>query len=163
MIQVTYSRISLRASVVPVADDDLLSTASAVRRGTQQLARRLRLERPEHGESLLQLSVLGHLYRRGPMTPGELAAAERIQPQSLTRTLSSLERDQLIARRPDDEDRRRSLLSISEAGGRALLADVGQRDRWLALAMAQQLTRTERELLRLAAALMGRLADGPPP
>jgi DNA-binding MarR family transcriptional regulator len=140
-------------------DDDLLQLAAAVRRGTHQLARRLRLERPEHGESLLQLSVLGHLYRRGPMTPGELAAAERIQPQSLTRTLASLSRDQLIARRPDDDDRRRSRLSISEAGERALLQDIRQRDSWLALAMAQELTCTERELLRLAAQLMGRLAE----
>ncbi len=140
-------------------DDDLLQLAAAVRRGTHQLARRLRLERPEHGESLLQLSVLGHLYRRGPMTPGELAAAERIQPQSLTRTLASLSRDQLIARRPDDDDRRRSRLSLSEAGQRALLQDIGQRDRWLALAMTRELTCTERELLRLAAQLMGRLAE----
>jgi DNA-binding MarR family transcriptional regulator len=140
-------------------DDDLLQLAAAVRRGTHQLARRLRLERPGHGESLLQLSILGHLYRRGPMTPGELAAAERIQPQSLTRTLASLSRDQLIARRPDDDDRRRSRLSISQAGERALLQDIGQRDSWLALAMAQELTCTERELLRLAAQLMGRLAE----
>jgi DNA-binding PadR family transcriptional regulator len=92
------------------------------------------------------------------MTPGELAAAERIQPQSLTRTLASLSRDQLTTRRPDGDDRRRSRLSITDAGRRALLQDIRQRDSWLALAMAQELTPTERELLRLAAELMGRLA-----
>jgi DNA-binding MarR family transcriptional regulator len=140
-------------------DDHLLQLAADVRRGTHRLARRLRFERPEHAESPLQLGVLGQLYQRGPLTPGELAAAERIQPQSLTRTLASLEASQLIARQPDARDRRRSLLSLTEAGRQALLRDIRQRDSWLALAMARDLTGTERELLRLAVVLMGRLAE----
>jgi DNA-binding MarR family transcriptional regulator len=41
------------------------------------------------------------------MAPGELAAAERLQPQSLTRALARLKRDGLVAREPDREDRRR--------------------------------------------------------
>jgi hypothetical protein len=44
--------------------------------------------------------------------------------------------------------------------GRAVLArDMQQRDAWLAAAMEQQLTRAERELLRLAGELMDRLAE----
>jgi len=117
-------------------DDDPLSTASAVRRGVTSLGRRLRMERPDPGEPLLQLSVLSHLNRRGPMTPGELAAAERVQPQSLTRTLASLEAAGRILRQPDPDDGRRSLLAIAEAGRLALAGDMRQRDAWLAEAMA---------------------------
>lgn len=140
-------------------DDDLLSAATALRQGTLLLARRLRAERPEGGETLLQLSVLAQLSRRGPMTPGELASSERIQPQSLTRTLASLEAHRLITRQADSGDRRRSVLAITEPGRRALRQDIRQRDSWLALAMASQLTATERELLRLAGDLMERLAE----
>lgn len=145
-----------------MADDELLRAATAVRRGATRLARRLRMERPEAQPELsnLALSVLAQLHhRRGPATPGALAAAERLQPQSLTRTLAGLERQHLIVRRPDGQDGRRSLLSLTETGGRTLISDMRRRDDWLAGAMACQLTRAERELLRLAGELMEQLAD----
>jgi DNA-binding MarR family transcriptional regulator len=147
-----------------VADDELLETVAAVRRGTTRLARRLRMERPEPrpgepGLSNLALSVLASLHRRGPMTPGALAAAERLQPQSMTRTLAGLEHQSLVIRHRDGRDGRRSLLGLSEAGAQALVRDMRQRDDWLAEAMARELTRTERELLRLAGDLMERLAE----
>lgn len=140
-------------------NDDLLESAATIRRGVTRLARRLRLERPERGETNLETSVLAHLRRQGPMTAGELAAAERIQPQSLTRTLASLEAENLIVRQPDTADRRRSVLTITEAGSDALLRDMRQRDSWLALAMARELTATEREVLRLAGEMLDRLAE----
>jgi DNA-binding MarR family transcriptional regulator len=147
-----------------VADDEVLQAARAARRGATRLARRLRMERPSPPQarpepSNLALSVLAHLHRRGPMSPGALAEAERLQPQSLTRTLARLERQHLVVRRPDARDHRRSLLALTEAGARALTADMRQRDDWLAAAMARQLTRAERELLRLAGDLMERLAE----
>ena len=141
------------------ADDEVLRTATAVRQAAGRLARRLRAERSESARPPLELGVLGHLYRRGPMTPGAVAAAERLQPQSLTRTLASLERQGLAIRQPDDRDRRRSLLAITEAGRQALAADMRQRDAWLATAIAGQLTRAEQDLLRIASDLMDRLAD----
>jgi DNA-binding MarR family transcriptional regulator len=146
-----------------MADDEVLRAATAVRQAATRLARRLRAERSEPARPLLELSVLAHLYQRGPMTPGALAAAERLQPQSLTRTLASLERQHLIARQPDDQDRRRSLLAATEAGRQALATDMRQRDAWLANTMERQLTQAEQQLLRIAADLMERLADSPHP
>ena len=150
----------VRASVRCVgADDDLLDAAMALRRGTTRLGRRLRFERPEAGVPLQELSVLGHLNRRGPMTAGEIAAAERVQPQTLTRTLAALEDKAEISRRTDLADRRRAVLSITDAGYETLVNDMRQRDSWLSLAMAEQLTVTERRLLALAGELMERLAE----
>jgi DNA-binding MarR family transcriptional regulator len=146
-----------------VAEDEVLRAAMAVRRGATRLARRLRSERPEAAETLLELSVLGHLYRRGPMTPGALADNERLQPQSLTRALARLERDRLVLRRSDETDRRRSLLALTEAGRLALTRDMARRDAWLAAAMARELTPTEQQLLRLAGDLMERLAEADDP
>jgi len=133
--------------------------AVSVRRGVISLARRLRLERTAASLTGLELSVLGHLNRRGPLTPGDLAAAERVQPQSLTRTFAELEGRQFVTRRPDPGDGRRSLLVITDAGVTALRAEMAGRDAWLAAAMTASLTSTEIELLRLAGPLLERLAD----
>jgi DNA-binding MarR family transcriptional regulator len=142
-----------------MTDEDLLQAAAVVRRGTTRLARRLRMERQQAQGTLLELAILAHLSRRGPMTPGELAAAERLQPQSLTRTLARLERDGLAVRAADHEDRRRSRLAVTGAGRAMLSRDMEQRDAWLAAAMGQELTGAERGLLRLAGELMDRLAE----
>jgi DNA-binding MarR family transcriptional regulator len=139
--------------------DQLLGAAAAVRRGVMSLGRRLKLERPPGGRTSLELSVLGHLHRRGPLTPGEIAAAERVQPQTLTRTLISLESAGLISRTDHPEDGRRSLLTLTDSGLGALRGDMAERDTWLAAAMSASLTSTESELLRLAASLLERLAD----
>jgi DNA-binding MarR family transcriptional regulator len=139
--------------------NDQAVAASAVRRGVVSLGRRLRTERTPGGLTALELGVLGHLHRRGPLTPGDLAAAERVQPQSLTRTLTALQAARLTQREPDPADGRRSLLAITESGLAVLRAEMAQRDRWLAAAMAEHLTSTEIELLRLAGELMDRLAD----
>ena len=153
-------QLLLRASVLIVAEDrELLGRAGDVRRGVTRLARRLRLERPGQGEPLLQLTVLALLRSRGPLTAGDLAAAERIQPQSLTRTLTALETAGLITRRPDPADRRRFLLTVTREGLRVIRQDVRQRDAWLAAAMDAVLSPVEQELLRLASELMERLAE----
>lgn len=139
--------------------DELPAIAAVLRRGTMRLARRLRMERPDTGVPSLELSVLAHLNRRGSMTAGEIAAAERVQPQTLTRTLAALEGKGEIRRQADPADRRRSALSITAAGREVLVTDMRQRDSWLALAMAEELTPTERRLLYLAGELMEHLAE----
>jgi DNA-binding MarR family transcriptional regulator len=93
------------------------------------------------------------------MNPGELAADEHVQPQSLTRTLASLETATLVERSPDSRDGRRSLLSITPTGRDALRDDMQRRDVWLTQAMTRELTGTECELLRLAGELLERLAS----
>lgn len=129
-----------------------------VRRGASRLARRLRLERPADSMSSTKIAVLAHLRRWGPTTPGELAAAERMQPQSLTRIIADLEAAELLTRRRDERDRRQYVLEITEAGRLALARDMEPRDEWLAVAMAEELTETERQVLYLAGVLMDRLS-----
>ena len=136
-----------------------VAAATEIRRGVISLARRMRLERSEAGLTALELSVLGHLHRRGPLTPGELAAAERVQPQSLTRTLAALKTARLVSRETDPADGRRSLLAITEYGHEALRTEMEQRDAWLAVAMAAELSATEIGLLRLAGPVLERLAN----
>ncbi|MER7835132.1 MarR family transcriptional regulator [Streptomyces sp. NPDC096040] len=135
-----------------------LVEAARIRRAVVRLNRRLRQERGAGSLSPNQLSVLGRLYRHGPSTPGEIAVAERQCPQSLTRVFAELEAEGLVGRAPDASDRRQSVLSLTEAGRRALEADMAQRDAWLAEAFGA-LSETERGVLSLAASVMERLGD----
>jgi DNA-binding MarR family transcriptional regulator len=137
---------------------NFLTTVRFIRYGVMHLARRMRLERAGDALSPSKLILLGWLMRKGPLTPSELAALERVRPQSLTRTLASLEEEGLITRRAGEDDRRQSVAAITEQGYAALSHDMRQRDTWLATVMTQRLSPTEREILRLAAQLMERLA-----
>ena len=130
-----------------------------IRRGSTRLARRLRLERPDSAISLSKLAVLAHLRRWGAATPGELAAAERLQPQSLTRVIADLVADGMLTRHRDERDGRQHVLEITAAGTLALAEDMDARDEWLARAIEQEgLTETELQVLYLAGALMDRLS-----
>jgi DNA-binding MarR family transcriptional regulator len=162
MVRVSLVIVSIAAAIDDATATDVLTAATAVRRGVIRLSRRLRAERPAHDVTLLQLAVLAELNDTGPMTPGQLAAAQRVQPQSLTRVLATLEARGLLGRQAHPGDGRRALLAITADGHQALRRDVDARDRWLAQAMAGQLTPTERELLRLAGELMDRLAGANP-
>lgn len=135
----------------------LADEATEIRRGALRLARRLRVERPADALSANKIAVLALLHRGGPATPGEVAAAEHQQPQSLTRVFAELERAGLISRSPGRTDRRQSVLAITPAGTEELLRDMAHRDAWLISALSG-LTDTERQVLRIAAALMDRLA-----
>lgn len=141
--------------------NERMDAAATIRRGTLHLARRLRLERPADALSTNKISVLSHLYRHGPSTPGEVAAAERQQPQSLTRVFAELELAGLVSRRRSERDRRTHVLEITPEGRRALARDVGQRDGWLASALGE-LSEVEARLLLLAATLMERIAGAEP-
>lgn len=137
---------------------DVLEIATAIRQGTTRLARRVRTIRSTGALSTNKISVLSHLMRHGPSTPGEVAASDRQQPQSLTRVFAELERDGLVIRAAHANDRRQSIITITDAGIGELERDVAERDVWLAGALGA-LTETERQVLRLAAALMEELAD----
>ena len=134
-------------------------TAAALRRSVLRLARRLRSVSPEGGMTLARLSVLRWLHLQGAMTAGQIAAADSLQPQSVTRLLAALEKEGLIARRSDEGDRRRALVTITEAGVSALRADVAYRDAWLEGVIKSRLTDRERAILMEASALLDVLAD----
>jgi DNA-binding MarR family transcriptional regulator len=132
--------------------------ASELRVSLMRLARRLRAERADKGLTLTQLSVLGTLDRHGAMTLGELAAHEKVQPPSMTRTTAALEERGLITRVSSAVDRRMVLIGISAEGLALLRADRKLREAWLA-GRFEQLTVDERALLHAVAPLLDRLAQ----
>lgn len=70
----------------------------------------------EQGLSLAQFSVLDVLYSQGPRKVGELVEAADSTPGNMTVVLDNLLKSNLIAREQDSQDRRVSLISLSQAG-----------------------------------------------
>ena len=131
--------------------------ASQLRVSMMRLVRRLRAERVRHALSLTQISALATLEREGPLTPGELAAHEQVQPPSLTRVLAVLEERGLIQRTPHASDRRQHVVTLTPAARELLGEDRRLREAWLAQRLAE-LTPDEREILKQAAPIIDRIA-----
>lgn len=112
----------------PSVDTEL---AAALRVSVARLARRLRRERADVDLTLSQLSALGTLDRHGPLTPGELAAHEKVAPPSMTRTVAGLEAMSLVTRTAHPTDRRQALVALSQAGAALLREDRRRREEWL--------------------------------
>ena len=131
--------------------------ASDLRVVIGRLLRRLRDERRDF--SLAEGAVLGRLDRAGPQTVSDLAAYERVRPQSMAATVSALVESRLVARTPDPADGRRIWIDLTEDGQAALLADRARREGWMAEAIERDLTPHEREVLAEAVELLGRMVD----
>jgi DNA-binding MarR family transcriptional regulator len=148
--------------VTQFAPPNALATANMLRRALAALGRPMRSLRADHGIAPAKLGILGRLERAGrPMTATELAAHERLQPQSLTRIIADLEEHGLIARTPRESDRRQLDIAITPEGSRLIRRDAHRQALWLADAMEKSLSPAERTILALAAELLDRIADHP--
>jgi DNA-binding MarR family transcriptional regulator len=139
-------------------ESEALAAATRLHRSTTRLNSVLLATRAK-GMSTSRLSLLARLQREGSSTASALAAYLRLQPQSMTRLVASLERAGFIARHPDAYDARQMLIEITEEGKRALLRDMSGRRRRLADAMERTLSASERGVLVFAAELMERVAE----
>jgi DNA-binding MarR family transcriptional regulator len=140
------------------SDADLAVT---LRIAVSRLARRIRAERGPEGLAELsdtQFAALAALVRHGAMTPGELAAYEKVQPPSMTRVIAVLEERGLLARAPHPTDKRQVVLTAT-AAGRSLVEQVRRlREAWLARRLAE-LSAQERSALRAAAPVLDKLSQ----
>jgi DNA-binding MarR family transcriptional regulator len=125
----------------------------------ETVGRVLRRLRAEPGPPIGQLAVLSRLDREGPASISDLAAADRMRPQSMAQTVRDLEDAGLVSRRPDPADGRRHFVELTEAGLQTLLATRARREDWLTQALDRELDADQRELLRRAVALLNCVAD----
>ena len=132
--------------------------ASSLRLAVMRLARRMRSERADTSLTLTQLAALATLERHGPLTPRELAAAERVSPPSMTRIAASLEAAGLATRTDHPSDGRQVLLAVTDEAVALLREDRRRRDAWLAQRL-RELDQADRDVLRAAAQVLDRLAS----
>ncbi len=122
------------------------------------LLRRLQREDTKLGLSGARLSALSVLVFGGPRTLGKLADAEGVSPPSMTRLVTAMESEGLVAREKNSADGRSVIIRASAEGERILLRGREQRVEalagWLAelspagLASLDDATTTLESLLR---------------
>lgn len=118
--------------------------------------RRLRVE---NRLPIGQASVIARLDRDGPTWISELAAADRVRPQSMAQTVGELEGQGFVTRRPDPLDGRRTMIELTEEGRAVLQADRALREGWLARAISQGLSADDQRTLQDAVDVLRRLAE----
>ena len=132
--------------------------ASQLRPALLRLTRLVRNQRVDMSVTLTQLSAMAALRKHGPMSAGELAAFERVQPPSMTKVLANLEERGLVRREVHPTDRRQAVLEITAEGDALLESERRSRDAWLTRQLAT-LSAEDRALIQRAIPIMEKLAE----
>lgn len=131
---------------------------SALRGAVLILARRLRHQQAGDELSPSESAVMGRVGRTGPMTPGQLARSEHVQPPSMTRIIERLEARGFLRRDPHPDDRRQVLVSRTTAGDHFVDLSRQVRTAWLTQQVGK-LDTADRRSIAGAATALSRLAD----
>src|SRR5580765_1858664 len=128
---------------------DVMAIADRLRPTLLQLARELRREKIA-GVSPHQVGLLVAIKYAPGVTAGELAAEDRVSTAAMSKRVSRLERDGLVARTQSETDRRQVGLTLTDEGQRVLRRVRSRRTAWLATRLD---TLSADELAAVAAAV----------
>ncbi|WP_406452875.1 MarR family transcriptional regulator [Streptomyces sp. NBC_01622] len=145
-----------------MSDEDLDpdAVASALLASIGVLVRRVRHMPVGGGLTMPERAALAQLDRSGPTTSSALARDAQITAQAMGATLSALRTRGLVERRPDPEDGRRVVLTVTDEGRQALRNKRNARAELLGRALTGgTFTPTELKQLAAAAPLLERLAQ----
>jgi len=109
-----------------------------------------------------QLSALSTVDKTGPLRLGDLAAAEKIAPSTLTRLVTVLEDRGYVRRGPVPGDARAAALSVT-AEGHAILERIRQESTILLADSLRTLSPDQLAALTAALPALEQLADATPP
>lgn len=111
---------------------DALTLADQLHSAAIQLLRHLRRQDDATGISAPRLSALSVVVFGGPLTLGQLAAAEQVRPPTMTRIVTGLEKDGLVTRQGDARDGRLTQIHATARGRKVLAAGRARRVKTLA-------------------------------
>jgi DNA-binding MarR family transcriptional regulator len=120
------------------------------------LLRKLRREDAASGLNAPRLSALSVIVLAGPVTLGDLAAAEQVRPPTMTRIVEALAGLGLVAKKRNMLDGRSTLIHATPAGKRLLMQGRERRVGALAGQIAK-LEVTDRLVLEKAAEILKRV------
>ena len=140
------------------APPDTAALAARLRLGVTRLARKLRRE-AEPGITPSMLAALSSVDSAGRLTMSDLCAVEQVQPPTMTRIVAALVEGGLIAREPDEGDRRVAWVRLTPEGRTLLQRSRRRKEAYLAKRLGE-LEPSEIALLEDAADLLERLTEG---
>ena len=135
-----------------------MAVADSLRSTLLRLGRELRQERIA-GVSPHQVTLLISIKYTPGVTVGQLAAEERVSTAAMSKRVSRLERDGLVARTKSEADRRCVGLTLTEEGQRTLRRVRSRRTAYLATRLGD-LTPAELAAVGAAAEPLARLLEG---
>jgi len=137
---------------------DLAATADRLHSAAIHLLRRVRKEDAVMAEAPARLSALSVLVFGGPMSVGELAAAEQVKPPTMSRVVAGLERNGLAERFADSNDARRVRLCATARGVKLMKQGRRRRIQYLAENL-KRLPEDELEGVRQAVEILERVLN----
>lgn len=141
------------------ADVDVEAVAGELQVSVGLLRRTLGQTQVKGELTLPETSALARLDRGGPATVTALAKREQISAQSMGTTLGALEAPGLVEPRPDPDDGRRVVMSVTTSGLQVLQNHRNARVEQLVLALSSGFTRPKPNRLRAAVSLIQPLAQ----
>jgi DNA-binding MarR family transcriptional regulator len=123
-----------------------------------KLKRRLRAQASTGDLTPSQRSVLLRLERDGPATASSLARVEGMRSQSMGAVIAPLQAAGLILGKPDPNDGRQTILSLTRACRKKIQEGRAARQDWLSRTIEAKLSIAEQEKLAKAIVLLQRLA-----
>jgi DNA-binding MarR family transcriptional regulator len=140
-------------------DGDAAKLATDIQSMVRALRLRLISESQPGGITPSQRSVLVALSEKAPWTQTELAARDRVRPQTMGTIVASLEELGLVRRRACEDDGRRINIELTAAGKSVLEQEREHRGSWLAQVLSSKLTPSERQQLSAALVLLSKIID----
>jgi len=132
---------------------DSQNIADQLHSASIHLLRKLRKEDEGSGLNAPRLSALSVIVFGGPITLGDLAAAEQVRPPTMTRIVNALEEKGLVTKKQNTNDGRSTLLSATPTGKKLLMEGRARRVQTLAKQIAA-LNRKQRATLQEAAEIL---------
>lgn len=141
-------------------ETELASTiALAIRTVFRKVKRHLR-EQGERGYlTPSQVSVVLRLEESGADTVSGLARAEGMRPQSMSAVMTPLQEAGLVSGKPDPNDGRQTLMSLTPKCLKWLKEGRAARQDWLTKRISQKLSIHEQEQLQTALELLAKLTE----
>jgi DNA-binding MarR family transcriptional regulator len=134
--------------------------AGLLRTAIHRLIKVLRREARNDAQlSLTERSTLSLLYQHGELLPSDIAKIEKVTTQSISQVINYLNELNYIQKTPSAEDKRKVLLSLTDAGKTYVEQVRKEKQEWLAHALHEKTSAEEKEQLVVALKIIARLAD----
>lgn len=137
-------------------DVDFLVLAESLRVAVGNFVRGIKTEATTPTTS--QSEALSLLDRIGPLSVAELAVRRNVKHQSMRNIAAQLEAEGLISKRPNPEDGRSQLLSITRKGAKVLSRARDARTSQIAYLIKERLSGEDRQTLAAAVGIIERLS-----
>jgi DNA-binding MarR family transcriptional regulator len=135
-----------------------LDAANRIHSAAIHLLRRVRAEDAASELTPARLSALSVVVFAGPLSLGELAAAEDVRPPTMTRIVDALQEAGLVEKLPAGD--RRSISVAATAAGRQLLDEARERRLRTLAELLGGLDRAEAQTIAAAADLIEQVLGG---